>query len=333
MLKPKLIKTLLFAVLPTVVWLAGNFQTGFCQTVQPVLFAPGVVSTEFNETSATFTPDRKTVYFTRSDVLFTDNTILESHFKNGKWSEPQVASFSGVWRDSEPHVSPDGSKLFFVSNRPASGDKPLVMSFDGQTHDGANIWYVEKKSNGWGEPIHIAGAINEFPSVYNPSIARSGTLYFSGVLPDEPTKNQIYRSVPVGEVYGKPERVSFSDTKWHHIDPTIDPDEQFMIFGSNRPGTMGNSFDLFICFQKNGKWDEPVNLGETVNSAALENAPVLAPDGKTLYFTSARPRTGKFPKQKRESYAEVTKRLRQPDNGSRNIWQVDITFWLEKGLK
>ncbi|HEX8638085.1 MAG TPA: hypothetical protein VF692_08490, partial [Pyrinomonadaceae bacterium] len=150
-------------------FLGSNLQNAFCQTALPQLFAPGIISTEFMETSAAFTPDGKTVYFTRADFAFSDNTIMESHFKGSKWQEPEVASFSGVWRDSEPHVSPDGTKLFFVSNRPVNpGDKPLLANFSGRSFPGANIWFVEKKGKGWGEPIHINGAVNAVPTVYNP---------------------------------------------------------------------------------------------------------------------------------------------------------------------
>jgi Tol biopolymer transport system component len=268
-------------------------------------------------------------------MVASDNTILESRSKNGKWSEPEVASFSGVWRDSEPHVAPDGKRLFFVSNRPAKeGETPLVATFGTRTFPGANIWYVERKSDGnWGEPIHIEAAMNEYKTVYNPSVARNGTLYFSGVLPDDPAKNQIYRSIFTNGAYSKPERVSFSDTKWNHIDPSVDPDERFMVFASNRPGATANSNDIFIVFQKDGKWGEPIALGETVNSPSLENAPVLAPDGKTVYFTSARAAATNFPK-KRETFADVKKRLQSIENGSRNIWQVDISEWLAKaGIK
>ena len=306
------------------------------QAAKPVLFAPGVVSSEFMETTATFAPDGKTVYFTRSDVQFSDNTILESHLKNGKWSEPRVASFSGVWRDSEPNVSPDGKRLFFVSNRPVTaGDKPLTATFGPRTFPGANIWYVERKADGnWGEPVHIEGAMNEFKTVYNPSVARSGTLYFSGVLPDDPAKNQIYKSVLTNGIYGKPERVQFSDTKWNHMDPSVDPDERFMVFASNRPGAINNSNDIFIVFKKDGKWGEPVGLGESVNSPSLENAPVIAPDGKTVYFTSMRPSGAVFPKIKKENFSDVMRRLRNPENGSRNIWQIDISEWFVKeGIK
>lgn len=320
-------KKILTAVFVLCYLLGEGSQMVLSQTAQPQLFAPGVVSTEFMETSAAFTPDGKTVYFTRADFQFSDNTIMESHFKGGKWTKPEVASFSGVWRDSEPHVSPDGTKLFFVSNRPASGDKPLLANFSGRSFPGANIWYVEKKAKSWGEPVHINGAVNALPTVYNPSVARDGTLYFSGMLPDGEGKNQIYRSVLMGGEYGKPERLPFSDTKYNHIDPFVAPDESFIVFAANRPGGQGASADIHICFQKDGKWGEPINLGGDVNSASLENAPSVAPDGKTLYFASMRPKSVAFPKIK-ENQKSVLKRLRAAENGSRNIWKIDISDWL-----
>jgi Tol biopolymer transport system component len=140
--------------------------------------------------------------------------------------------------------------------------------------------------------------------------------------------NQIYRSV--NGVYSAPERLSFSDPQGNFIDPYIDPDEWFIIFSANRPGV--GSPDIHICLQKDGKWGEPINLGESVNSPTLENAPSLAPDGKTLYFTSMRLATGAFPKTK-ENFSDVEKRLRNIENGGHNIWRVDISEWLNGNTK
>ena len=326
-------KNILFQISIIIFTLAVGFQMIFAQATRPTLFAPGIISSEFTDTTASFTPDGKTIYFVRSDVQENYNTILESHFQNNKWSQPKVVAFSGWWNDSEPSVSPDGKRLFFTSNRPVTGDKPLTATFRERTITGKNIWYVEKKGGDWSAPAHIGGALAEYRMIYNPSVARSGTLYFSGVLPDDPTKNQIYRSVPVNGVYGKPERVSFSDTRWNHMDPSVDPDERFMIFAGNRSGSLGGSADIYIVFQKNGAWGEPVSLGEGINSFSTENAPVLAPDGKTLYFSSSRPAANIYPKNKRDDFAGLTTRLRQPENGSRNIWQVDISAWINAGLK
>lgn len=163
-------KKILIAVFVLCCLFGKGSQMVLSQTVQPQLFAPGVVSTEFMETSAAFTPDGKTVYFTRADFQFSDNTIMESHFKGGKWTKPEVASFSGVWRDSEPHVSPDGTKLFFVSNRPATGDKPLLANFSGRSFPGANIWYVEKKQKAGANPFTLMARL----TLYRPfTILRS----------------------------------------------------------------------------------------------------------------------------------------------------------------
>lgn len=294
---------------------------------QATLFAPNIVSSEFMETTATFTPDGKKVYFTRSDILFNDNTIMESSLKNGRWTEPKVAEFSGVWRDSEPFVSPDGEKLFFVSNRPVkSGEKSLVADFNGRTFPGANIWYVPKKGDGWGEAVHVDLDANGSVMMYNPSVARNGNLYFSGIIEDGQKITSIYRAVFAGGKYQKPERVSFSDGKATFMDPSIAPDESFMVFAYGGAGTLGSA-DIYLIKQKDGKWLEPVNLGATVNSASLENAPCLAPDGKTVYYTSMKADAIDFPKKK-ENEKQILTRLRNPLNGSRNIWQVDISSWL-----
>jgi outer membrane protein OmpA-like peptidoglycan-associated protein len=45
--------------------------------------------------------------------------------------------------------------------------------------------------------------------------------------------------------------------------------------------------DLYVSFSKNDStWSEPLNLGKTVNTASEEEAPFLAADNKTLYFSS-----------------------------------------------
>lgn len=106
--------------------------------INPELFAPGIISTEkYFEISCTLTPEGKEFYFTRRGEEFGDtNTILVSKLMNGKWTKPKVALFSGTHFDYEPHISPDGNRLYFGTNRPA-----LV---EGEPGRGGNIWYVER---------------------------------------------------------------------------------------------------------------------------------------------------------------------------------------------
>ena len=85
------------------------------------LFAPGVISTRDYERDGAFTPDGKTFYFTKRTMWPYFSAICVSHLRNGKWSEPEVASFSGQYGDATPFVSRDGNRLYFASRRPVNG--------------------------------------------------------------------------------------------------------------------------------------------------------------------------------------------------------------------
>ena len=86
----------------------------------PEIFAPGIVSTGLYERDLAISPDGKEIYYT---VRYRKNhkdkfAIIVVKQKNGIWSEPEVASFSGKYFDMEPYIQPDGKKMFFTSKRP-----------------------------------------------------------------------------------------------------------------------------------------------------------------------------------------------------------------------
>ena len=139
---------------------------------KPTLFAPGVIPTPDFQFNATFTPDGNTVYFSKSDPGFNRITIVRSHRQQGRWTTPEVAPFSGLWKDTDPFVSPDGSKLFFISNRPTDGTRVPRKDYD--------IWYVERadhSENDWGEARHLEGPVNtEGFELYPLSHARWNSL-------------------------------------------------------------------------------------------------------------------------------------------------------------
>lgn len=58
-----------------------------------------------------------------------------------------------------------------------------------------------------------------------------------------------------------------------------------VIFSSRRPDGYGG-YDLYKAVFKNGYWGEPRNLGPAINTAYDEISPYLAPDGKSLFFSS-----------------------------------------------
>lgn len=69
---------------------------------------------------------------------------------------------------------------------------------------------------------------------------------------------------------------------------TISADGRTIIFtAGDRKDTRGG-FDLYISELRDGKYSVPVNLGDKVNSPERERQPSLSPDGRYLYFESAR---------------------------------------------
>lgn len=290
------------------------------------LVGPGVISTGLQETSAALTPDGKTLYFMRSDMAESDDTILMSQRRGDAWSTPVVASFSGEWHDSEPTLSPDGQRLYFVSNRPTTpGGAPLMAEMGGQHFSGTNLWYVQRQKNGgWGQPVHVDGALNDGAMIYNPSVAANGDIYFSAHRDDSGAHYQIYVARQTDQGLAAPQRVELGDLKNNRMDPTVDAQERFLLFAGNEGDSLGSA-DIYIAFhQADGSWGKPERLGGEINSKLLENAPSLGRKFGELYVSSSRGYEPTFPKR-RDTLATLQQRLQSPLNGSRNIWRFDIS--------
>lgn len=255
---------------------AFSARTDFGQTAPaPKLFAEGVIETVADEYNPTFTPDGKTVYFTRRADRKGNETIMFSKLENGKWTAPQTAEFSGKFYDKEPMLAPDGKRLFFASQRPNGRDEK--NNFD--------IWFVEKTANGWSEAKNLGGAINSSGYDNYPSIARDGTLYFGSARQDWRKDNDLYRSRLVNGEYQKAENLGGAiNTDATEADPFVAPDQSYLIFCSDRDGGAGEG-DLYVSFNENGKWTAPQSLGNVINTAAFEYTPLVSPDGKTFYFS------------------------------------------------
>ncbi|MEP7002825.1 MAG: hypothetical protein ABI969_20200, partial [bacterium] len=154
----------------------------------PELYAPNTISTADNELNSAFMPDGRTVYFTRkagADGKL--GVILVSRLqRDGQWGTPEVASFSGHYPDYDPFVSPDGSRLFFISTRP--------IAEHGPSRD-FNIWFVDRSGTGWTAARNLGSPVNGDGDELYPSIALDGTLYFSGCgRKDSRGRCDLYRS-------------------------------------------------------------------------------------------------------------------------------------------
>lgn len=315
----------LFLIILSVVWAMPQAKAVSAQT--PVIFSPGVISSPAHDSAPAFAPDGRTVYVSRSNA--SGSTILVSRLRGGKWTNPQIAPFSGRWDDLEPAMSPDGSFIVFISSRPPDGKdgKSLDGFFNGKTQIGhsGNLWRVNKVGAEWSEPVHLPGNVNRSTAIYAPSVVGDGSIYFMEAS-GEKRKFRLFRSQFAGGVYQSPEPISFSTGDATDVDPAVAPDESFAVFGSSRSPAQG--IDLFIVFRKNGVWSEPLHMGTEINSAGSDAEPRLSPDAQTVYFSSDRVMPVIFPRTL-ESANRGLERIKEWDNGDYNIWQFSLAVWLK----
>ena len=275
---------------------------------EPALFAEGIVSTGEYESHPAFTPDGRTLYFVKSTPQFTDWKIYVSEFKEGRWSAPKFAPFSGKHRDADPFITSDGKQLFFISDRPTDDNPKPDM----------DIWVMDRTSEqSWAEPHNIGNPVNTTGNEWFPRLTTNGTLYFGSDRPGGQGKTDLYRASRVAGKYSAPENLGpIINTAADEYEACIAPDESFLVFmASGRADSLGSG-DLYISYYKDNQWSPPRNLGPKINRRGLEISPYLSPDGKYFFFSSAR---------RAENIPTGSKRPDQPRNGLGDIYQMDLS--------
>ena len=288
--------------------------------LEPTIFAPGIISTGDYEVCPEFSPDGQTFYFVKSTPDANFWTIVVSYLKDGKWTEPQVAAFSGRYSDADEFITNDGKQMFFISRRPVSSD--VSPNAAGKL----DIWMMDLTASGdWRQPKNLGNPVNSEGSEYFPTLTGSGTLYFGSGRKGGKGGIDLYRSRFVHGKYQEPENLGDAiNTQFDEFEPFIAPDESFLIFmAGGRPDGLGG-FDLYISYNRDGGWTKAQNLGSPINSAADELSPRITRDGKYFFWASARSSIDK-PKDKNWTYAELTTASRSPGNGLGDIYYIDTS--------
>ncbi len=193
-------------------------------------------------------------------------------------------NINGKGEQVAPVISPDGNTLYFTR----SGHPGNVGSPDRQ-----DVWYAVLQKNGtWGEAVNIKAPINTADNNAAIGISPAGkTLYLLNTyLPDGSMGGGLSKSFLTSAGWSKP--VACEIRNYYNLDASqevefaVSPKGNVLIMAVYRRDTRGRK-DLYVSFLSgDGTWSEPANMGAALNTADTEGAPFLAPDNKTLYFTS-----------------------------------------------
>jgi len=243
----------------------------------PELIGEGVISTPDDELGGSTSADGQTLYFEKSAPPHYLYVMLESHLVNGRWGQPEMLPFSGLHRDTDPVLTPDGRTLLFASDRPVNGvDKHHFY-----------IWAATRTEKGWNEPRLLDGPVNSgFDQVFA-SMAANGNIYFTSSR--KTGSYDIFRTrLENGQYQPEEELAELNGPGIASFEAFVSPDESYLLIGSfGREETVGSS-DLYISYRQSGAWTKPKNLGPMINSPARDYSPRVSLDGKWMYFTSER---------------------------------------------
>jgi hypothetical protein len=271
------------------------------------------------------TANQDEIYFTVESYKKEYSFIAFIKKVNNQWTKPEVASFSGMYKDLEPFLSPNGLQLFFATNRVNNKSKTIKKDID--------IWYVERVSlqSKWSAPKNVGPIINTNANEYYPSVTNKGDLFFTAAYKDAKGKEDIYVSRYVNGLYTKPVSLGTGvNSEKYEFNAYVAPDESFILFTSyGRKDDLGGG-DLYISYKdKNDKWTAAQHLGKNINSNKIDYCPFVDFKTNTFYFTSDRNLLSKS-FSSRKNIKELKHALKIAPNGLGRIYKVKLDEFLRE---
>ncbi len=230
------------------------------------VFASGFISLQNrSERCLTISPDGTEAFLqTFTGGWSTQKTKYYINTDAG-WKEQELPLNLQPYNLGEPAFSPDGQRLYFTFN-----PTPEIAY---QNY----IYYIEKEEETWSDPIKMDDDVNFSSGLFHPSISENGNLYFA-----KNGKLYISRKADLGYEKATILPTTLNAPEAATWDAYIAPNEEYILFKSNKKGGFG-SMDIYISFKKeNGEWTNLKNMGAKINSANHEDGSDITPDGRYL---------------------------------------------------
>src|ERR1041385_4624817 len=134
------------------------------------------VNTKFHNTSATFSADGNTMFYTASNTMgkkianssagIVNFSVKKATLQNDKWQDVEMLPFtSKEYSTGHPTLSADGTTMYFASDMPGG-------------MGGSDIYMVRYENGTWGTPVNLGPTINTAGNEVFPVISNN-TLYYS----------------------------------------------------------------------------------------------------------------------------------------------------------
>lgn len=191
------------------------------------------------------------------------------------------ANINTSYADTKPVISPDGKTLYFTRQFYPGNVKGIK--------DAQDIYYSAYMDGTWTKAVNIGAPLNDkYPNGVSAITPDGNTMLVINAYNDKTIGGGVSLSKRQGSGWSIPKMLSINN--YYNINPYVDyfisNNEQELLLTIQTDDAIGDQ-DLYISFRiSEYQWTEPINLGNTINSAKAEFAPFLAADNKTLFFSS-----------------------------------------------
>lgn len=186
--------------------------------------------------------------------------------------------------DIMPVLTEDGNTMYFVRGMHAANA--------GGTEGGHDIWMSKKAADGsWGTPVNNLPTLNNEENNAVIGInSSSDNLFLINAYKKQNVGDDV-RGISLAEdksgSWGKPSFVKLPSFQTNTPEQGyyVSPEGDLIIMSVNSESSLGGE-DLYVSEKKDGKWGEPVHMGNVINSKGFEMSPFLSKDRKNLFFAS-----------------------------------------------
>lgn len=234
---------------------------------------------------------------------YADEQVSLSKSVNAMKEPEKLSSIvNGPFGDYGPIINPTGTRLYFTSRRPDSGQRSLLSSkkkgileskskteLAEPIESDEDSYYTDREGATWSAPTKLPEPLNtDNNEGVDCFTADNQLMLFTACgLEDGVGSCDLYISSLEGDRWQTPKNMGnvVNSVDWDG-QSTISYDGTKIFFISVRDEGYGGS-DIYMV-ERNifGDWGPPVNLGGIVNTPFNEYSPFISQDGKTLYFSS-----------------------------------------------
>lgn len=159
--------------------------------------------------------------------------------------------------------TPDGTECYFTCN----------------IGDSSKIYFTKRVNNTWTEQVEAPFSLGQ--NVVLSSLSVDGNrLFFE-------KDNDIWKVERTAGGWGKPQHLPAPINSTSDEHSYYETANGVVYFGSNRPGGLGKSLEIWRVSSQDDQYQKAENLGPIINWTRRNLTPCIAPDGSYLIYTQS----------------------------------------------